>query len=183
MRRRSSLACDDEDLSPEEESYNPGTLDVILDEARSANDVDRERFRQLEQKLGLVLGFTGVMVALLAPSVVVPRGEAAHSCSVLLSYALVVALVVLLAAVVQAFWALKTLPMRHLALGDIVTDKEMSLDPNVVKGRLASSYYKLTKSNRGPIERKVCLFDGALRCAVIGTVVAILALIARAAAA
>lgn len=161
--------CDQANTEDSPRNYDAAAADLVLAAAKCAYEEEQDRFRQTEQKLGFVLAYAGVLIALLASALLRGVNPSVAVLGFACEAALVLSLIFLLLCICFAFLGLKPLTIERIDLSDVVTDNELTNEPSHVAGRLARTYSQLVERNDAAIDRKAASFDRAVLCAVVGT--------------
>ncbi|GIO30776.1 MULTISPECIES: hypothetical protein [Paenibacillus] len=141
-------------LIPKRE-LDPESCDAILDTAKTIYNEEYDRFKQVETKTGITLGFVGVLFGVFltyATSIKIPTGQIAHA---IYSYIFQIVIAILLTlSAVRFINAIKVGTFEQVDINNIVDSDFAKETPARVKIDLAATYQESINSNSERVDRK-----------------------------
>lgn len=142
-------------IIPQKKELDPESCEAILDMAKTVYNEEADRFKQVETKTGITLGFVGVMVGVLityTSSLKIPKGQIAHA---VYSYSLQIIIIGLLTlSAIKFINAIKVGIFNQVDINNVV-DSDFAKDPPArVKLDLAATYQEAINSNSAKVDKK-----------------------------
>lgn len=139
----------------QKKELDPESCEAILDMAKTIYNEEADRFKQVETKTGITLGFVGVMVGIIityTSSFKIAKGQIAHA---VYSYSLQIIIIGLLTlSAIKFINAIKVGVFNQVDINNVVDSDFAKELPAKVKLDLAATYQEAINSNSTKVDRK-----------------------------
>ena len=157
---------------------DPESCEAILDTAKTIYNEEVDRFKQVETKTGITLGFVGVLIGVIltyATNFKALPGQPAHT---IYSYSLLILIIALFTTSAMKFInTIKVGIFEQIDIDNIVDSNFAKESPASVRLDLAATYQDTINKNSGKIDKKIKSYNQGLTLMQWGFVAFIIYLI------